>query len=60
MANPKPLTNDEGEVRELTEADLSRFVPFSALPVELQQVLLSEKSIVPDAPQAASKRKPAA
>ncbi len=60
MANPKPLTNDEGDVRELTEEDLARFAPFSALPAEWQQVLLSEKQVVPDALQAASKRKPAA
>ena len=60
MANPRPLTNDEGEVRELTEADLARFVPFSALPEELQKVLRSEKKVAPDAPGAPSKREPAA
>jgi hypothetical protein len=36
MASRKPLTNDEGEVRELTEEDLAQFVPFSGLPAELQ------------------------
>lgn len=45
MANPEPLTNDEGEVRELTEQDFARFVPFSALPAELQ-TLLSEPKLV--------------
>jgi hypothetical protein len=49
MANPRPLTNEEGEVRELTESDFERFVPFSALPAELQQLLSSEKRVVPDA-----------
>jgi hypothetical protein len=59
MANPKPLTNEEGEVRELTEEDLAQFVPFSALPAELQKLLSEEKHIVPDA-EAPSKRQPAA
>lgn len=49
MADPRPLTDEEGEVRELTESDLERFVPFSALPAELQQLLSSEKRLVPDA-----------
>ena len=49
MANRKPLTNDEGEVRELTEEDLAQFVPFSALPDELQKLLSSEKHVKPDA-----------
>jgi|HubBroStandDraft_2_1064218.scaffolds.fasta_scaffold776036_1 hypothetical protein len=59
MANQKPLTNDEGEVRELTEEDLVQFVPFSALPDELQALLSEEKHIVPDT-KAPSKRQPAA
>jgi hypothetical protein len=59
MANQRPLTNDEGEVRELTESDFERFVPISALPAELQQLLSSEKCIVPDAEMAAT-QKPAA
>ncbi len=42
MANRKPLTNDEGEVRELTEEDLAQFVLFSALPAELQKLLSEE------------------
>jgi hypothetical protein len=45
MANRKPLTDDEGEVRELTEEDLAQFVPFSALPAELQALLSEEKHI---------------
>jgi hypothetical protein len=49
MANRKPLTDDEGEVRELTEEDLARFVPFSALPAELQKLLSEEKHVKPDA-----------
>jgi hypothetical protein len=48
MANPKPLTNDEGEVRELTGEDLTRAVPFSALPAELQALLFSPKHVSPD------------
>jgi hypothetical protein len=59
MANRKPLTNDEGEVRELTEEDLADFVPFSGLPIELQRLLSGEKSVKPDA-EAPSTREPAA
>jgi hypothetical protein len=59
MANRKPLTNDEGEVRELTEEDLAQFVPFSALPAELQKLLSKEKHIKPDA-ETPSDRQPAA
>jgi len=59
MANPKPLTNEEGEVRELTEEDFARAVPFSALPAELQKLLSEPKVIVPDA-ETPSTRKPAA
>jgi hypothetical protein len=43
------LTNDEGEVRELTEEDFDQFVPFSALPAELQSLLSSPKHLSPDA-----------
>ncbi len=32
MANRKPLTDFEGEVRELTQTDAARAVPFSELP----------------------------
>lgn len=55
----KPLTNDEGEVRELAEEDLAQFVPFSALPTELQKLLSEEKHVVPDV-EAPSDRQPAA
>ena len=48
--------DDEGEVRELTQADFSRAVPFSALPGDLQELLRSpERSVVPEAE--AKKRK---
>ena len=59
MANPKPLTNDEGEVRELTEADFARMVPFSGLPPDLQKLLSGEKILKPDA-EPKAKRQPAA
>ena len=59
MANPKPLTDDEGEVRELTEEDLAQFVPFSALPADMQKLLSGEKHIKPDA-ESSSTRQPAA
>ena len=49
MANPRPLTNDEGEVRELTKEDLAHFVPFSALPAALQTLLSEPKHVSPDA-----------
>ncbi len=41
MANRKPLTDDEGEVRELTAEDFKHFVPFSGLPTEEQENLRS-------------------
>jgi hypothetical protein len=41
MASQRPLTDEEGEVRELTGQDLSLFQPFSALPEELRQLLVS-------------------
>jgi hypothetical protein len=53
------LTNDDGEVRELTEQDFARFVPFSALPAELQTLLSSPKHVEPDA-EATSTSEPAA
>jgi hypothetical protein len=49
MVNLRPLTNKDGEVRELTEKDFAQFVPFSVLPPELQKLLSSEKHVVPDA-----------
>lgn len=45
MANRKPLTDDEGEVRELTEEDFAQFVPFSALPFREQEMLRSLKRL---------------
>ena len=43
MTNQLPLTNADGEVRELTEADFKNAVPFSALPESLQTTLLGLK-----------------
>ena len=44
MANrkplPRPLIDEDGEVRELTAEDVALFKPFSALPVAEQRVLL--------------------
>lgn len=56
MANPKPLTNEEGEVRELTEEDFAHAVPFSALPAELQAVLSEPKHVSPEAESSATCR----
>ncbi|MGI6655228.1 MAG: BrnA antitoxin family protein [Desulfobulbus sp.] len=40
MANPLPLTDKDGEVRELTDEDLKAFKPAAeVLPVELLDVL---------------------
>ena len=40
MSKHTPLTNDEGEVRELSAADLRRFKPASeVLPASLQKTL---------------------
>ena len=44
MANRKPLTDDEGEVRELPAEDFKRAVPFSKLPESLQEKLRSLKT----------------
>jgi uncharacterized protein (DUF4415 family) len=43
MKNPLPLTDADGEVRELTEDDFKNAVPFSALPESLQNTLLGLK-----------------
>jgi hypothetical protein len=59
MANRKPLTDEEGEVRELTEQDFANAIPFSALPADLQALLSEKKHVVPDA-EKPSKRQPAA
>jgi uncharacterized protein (DUF4415 family) len=40
MANRKPLTNNEGEVRELTFADFSAAAPFADLP-EAERAMLA-------------------
>ena len=40
MANRKPLIDEDGEVREVTAADVALFKPFSALPAAEQKVLL--------------------
>jgi len=40
MANRKPLIDEDGEVREITSADVASFKPFSALPQAEQRVLL--------------------
>ncbi len=39
MAKRLPLTDADGEVRELTEDDFKHFKPFSSLPDDLQSVL---------------------
>jgi len=39
MINQLPLTDADGEVRELTEEDFKKAVPFSALPESLQSTL---------------------
>jgi uncharacterized protein (DUF4415 family) len=41
MARRRPLTNAQGDVRELTAADVSSAVPFSGLPAAEQKMLLS-------------------
>jgi hypothetical protein len=57
MASRKPLTNDKGEVRELTQEDFANAVPFSALPDDLKELLRSsERTVVPDAELKNSKR----
>lgn len=43
MANRKPLTDDEGEVRELKAEDFKHAIPFSKLPESLQEKLRSLK-----------------
>lgn len=59
MANRKPLTDDQGEVRELTDEDFAHAVPFSALPSELQALLSEPKHVAPSA-EASSTKEPAA
>ena len=50
MSGRKPLTGDDGEVRELTAEDFARAAPFSALPEGLKSLLSSpDWIVVPDA-----------
>jgi len=57
MASRKRLTNDEGEVRELTQEDFAHAVPFSALPDKLKELLRSpERTVAPDAEPKKKKR----
>jgi len=57
MASPKPLTNDDGEVRELTSDDFARAVSFSELPRDLKELLRSpERTVVPGAEPKKRKR----
>jgi len=39
MTKPLPLTDADGEVRELTETDFKQALPFLALPASLQNTL---------------------
>jgi uncharacterized protein (DUF4415 family) len=41
MAKRKPLTNDEGEVRELTGEDFAGAITFDELPASLRRTLSS-------------------
>ena len=43
MANRLPLTNEEGEVRELSAEDFKQAIPFSALPESLRVKLSTLK-----------------
>jgi len=55
MANRKPLTDAEGEVRELTARDAAHAVPFDALPESEKKILLSLRR---RGPQKAPKKVP--
>jgi hypothetical protein len=59
MANPKPLTDEDGEVRELTAEDFAQMISFSSLPQELQALLSEPKQVKPD-PKSPSAHDPAA
>jgi uncharacterized protein (DUF4415 family) len=39
MAKSKPLTNEDGEVRELTKADLAKMVGFEELPAAVRRAV---------------------
>ena len=57
MACQKLLTDDDGEVREWSEEDFARAVPFSALPADLQALLSDPHRVVtPDATPSPVKR----
>ncbi len=43
----QPLTDDEGEVRELTAEDFAHFKPFSVLPEAEQKMLLNLRKRAP-------------
>ena len=51
IPNPELIDNENPE---WTDEDFARALPFSALPAELQQLLSSEKHIVPDAEKMAT------
>ena len=55
MAKRKPLIDSDGEVREITAADVALFKPFSALPAAEQKVLLKLRK---RGPQKAPKKVP--
>ena len=55
MANRKPLTDRDGEVREITAEDVALFKPFSALPEAEQKML---RKLGKRGPQKAPKRVP--
>ncbi len=48
LANGKPLSDDDGEVRELAADDFARMVPFSGLPKEHQELLSQPKTTRPE------------
>lgn len=41
MRKPKPLVDEDGEVREITQADMKQAMRFSQLPKAVQEVLTS-------------------
>jgi uncharacterized protein (DUF4415 family) len=55
MASRKPLIDENGEVREITAADVSIFKPFSTLPKAEQKMLLNLRK---RGPQKAPKKVP--
>jgi uncharacterized protein (DUF4415 family) len=55
MASRRPLIDENGEVREVTAADVSIFKPFSTLPKAEQKMLLNLRK---RGPQKAPKKVP--